>query len=254
MTTTGNVKTVDHEFINREEKLFQRWAGRCGIAASVAYITTIAATGLLGSVEPYDGPNDVGRYFQDVADNSARPLTYGIAGIVMCLLFLPLGVATYHLLKRTAIAGLGSLAMIVGLLALIPAYAVAILEGTVLASAADDVGGDALFVTAEAAQGVLTISFTVGSLLTLCVSPLLWAIDARRTGSLSTWLTRTGMFVGITGLIWTVWFIETGAVLAVLLPHVIASIVFFIGLSIKLLNGDRVEPQPPAAATAPVVA
>lgn len=75
----------------------------------------------------------------------------------MSLLFVPLGVAAYRVLRRGAVAGLGSLAMVVGLVLLVPAYAISILEATALASAATDLGAngaEALYV-AEEAGGVI---------------------------------------------------------------------------------------------------
>lgn len=90
-----------------EHRRFMTWAGWSGLVASVAYITTIAATSLFGSVEPSDGPNDAIRYLQDIGDNAIRSYTYGIAGIVMSLLFIPYGVAVYSKLHWGAAAAFG---------------------------------------------------------------------------------------------------------------------------------------------------
>lgn len=215
------------------------WSGWSGLVASAAYITTIAATSLLGSAEPSDGPDDIIRYLEEVGDNAARSYIYGVAGIVMSILFIPYGVAVFSMLKRGAAAAFGSLAMVVGLLTLIPAYAVNILEASALASAATDLGAagaDPLYALQEAALATSAISFTVGSVLTLCLAPLLWAIDGRRSGTLPTWLTRTGLFVALTGLVWFVWVFETPIILVVLLLNVVASLVFFIALARLLIR------------------
>lgn len=76
----------------------------------------------------------------------------------------------------------------------------------------------------------------MGSVLTLSVAPLLWAIAGRRTGALSTWLNRTGLAVGIIGLVWFVFFFETPIILVVLVVNVVASLVFFIALSRLLIK------------------
>lgn len=238
---TANMKTAtdldrgtDDPIRAPRYRSFRTWAGWCGIAASIAYITTVAATSLLGSVESYEGPDDIVRYLQEVGDNSSQSLLYGIAGIVMSVLYIPFGVAVYQVLRRQAIATLGSLAMVVGLALLIPAYAIAILEATALASAADDLGAagaETLYVVEEAGGVMQAIFFTVGSVLTLSVAPLLWAIQGRRNGIVPTWLNRTGLVVGVSGLVWFVWFFETPVILAVLLVNVLASLVFFIAWS-----------------------
>jgi hypothetical protein len=215
------------------------WAGWSGLVASAAYITTIAATSLLGSVEPSDGPDDIIRYLQDVGDNEIRSYVYGIAGIVMSILFIPYGVAVYSKLNRGAAAAFGSLAMVVGLVMLIPAYAISILEATALASAATELGtggAEAMYALHQAGEVTAGISFTVGSVLTLCLAPLLWAIEGRRSGTLPAWLTRAGFVVAVTGLVWFVWVYETPIILGVLLLNVVASLVFFIALARRLLH------------------
>lgn len=222
-----------------EHRRFMTWAGWSGLVASAAYIMTIVATNLLGSVEPSDGPDDIIRYLQDVGDNSIRSYVYGIAGIVMSILFIPYGVAVYSKLHRGAAAGFGSLAMVVGLVMLVPAYAVSILEASALASAATDLGAgsaDTMYALLQAGDVTAGISFTVGSVLTLCLAPLLWAIDGRRSGALPTWLNRTGLLVGVTGLVWFVWLYENPVLLIVLLVNVVASLVFFIALARRLLH------------------
>lgn len=241
-TASTPVAAVDvtDEATNAQKTTADRFsviAGWCGLLAAAAYITTIAVASLFGSVEAYDGPADIVRYLQDVADNSARSIVYGIAGIVMSVLFIPFGIAIYRALNRTASALLGSLAMTVGLVCLIPAYAMSLIEGTVLASAVNDAGIDdqsALYLATEFAVGVMVIFFTVGSILTLCVAPLLWGVEGRRTGAFSKWINLTGIIVGVSGLVWFVWFFETPALLFVMLLNAVASLVYFIGLAINL--------------------
>jgi hypothetical protein len=194
---------------------------------------------VLGSVESYEGPADTVRYLEEVGDSSTKSYVYGIAGIVMCLLFMPLGVATYRVLRRGAMAGLGSLAMVVGLAMLVPAYAMSILEATALASAATELGAsgaEALYVVREAGGVIQAIFFVVGSVLTLSAAPLLWAIEGRRTGALPTWLNRAGLVVGISGLVWLVFYFETPVILGAILVNVVASLVFFVALSRLLLR------------------
>lgn len=241
MSITSPTAGIDSSLVT-EQGRFAKLAGVCGFAATVAYLVTILAASLLGRPEVYDGPDDVVRYFSDVSDQSTGPIVYGVAGIAMCLLFLPLGAAVFEAMQRTALAALGSLAMVVGLLALMPAYAISIIEATVLSAAADDVGADsagALYTVAETTGGVSTISFTVGSILTLGISPLLWGLTGLRSGALTPWLARTAVVVGVTGAIWFVWLFETPVVLTVLLVNVAASLVLFAGLSRKLIAGDR---------------
>ena len=191
--TTPNAPGLDtsaalHHETPVDVRRFSIWAGWCGLAASLAYVTTIVATSLLGSVEAYDGPDEIIRYLQDVSDNATRSWLYGIAGIIMSLLYLPFGLAAYQKLQRTAAAGLGSLAMIIGLIALIPAYTISILEIATLAPAGTELGQDgsrALYTVIEAAGGVQVVAFTVGSVLTLGIATLLRAITARRTKALA---------------------------------------------------------------------
>ncbi len=221
-----------------ERQRFLAWAGWCGLVASLAYLTTIVATSLLGGVEPYDGPADVARYLGDVGDDAYRSYLYGIAGVAMSILYVPFGIAVHALLRRGAAAAMGTLAMIVGLLMLVPAYVINILEAAALAPAADELGAGAaesLYPLVEAAAMTAGIFFTIGSILTLCLSPLLWVVEARRTGALPTWLTRTGLVVGLSGLVWFVWLLEGPVVLAALLVNVVASLVFFVGLARRLL-------------------
>lgn len=245
-TTTASATAVaaDTEMSDREQDRFSRWAGHLGLVAAAAYLTTVVATSLLGSVEAYETPDDIVRYLDEVADTAYRPLLYGIAGIVMSVLFVPLAVAGYRALRRTALAGLGAIALAIGLVSLIPAYVMNIVEGTVLASAASDLGGgsgEALYVTTEFASGVATVSFTVGSSLTLGVTPLLWAIEGRRTGTFSGWVNWAGLITGVTGLVWFVWFFESAVTLPVLLVNVVASLVYFVGISLAVRSPRSAE-------------
>ena len=238
ITTTPTDRSLG-PLAESEHRRFMTWAGWSGLAASIAYITTIVATNLLGSVEPYDGPQDVGRYLEEVGDDVVRYYVYGIAGIVMCVLFTPFAIAVYSKLRRGAAAGLGSLAMIVGLMMLVPGYAVSILEAAALAPVATELGADAngaIYATAEAGEAIAAIFFSLGSVLTLCFAPLLWAIDGRRQNALPSWLIGTGVVVGVTGLVWFVWFHETPIILVALLLNLVASLVFFIPLARRLLE------------------
>lgn len=222
-----------------QHRRFATWAGWSGLAASAAYVTTIVATNLLGTVEPSEGPDDIVRYLGEVGDSSFRSYLYGIAGIVMCVLFIPFGIAVHAKLRRGAAAGLGSLAMVVGLLMLVPAYAVSILEVAALAPAATELGSDggqAIHVVHQSGEAIAGVFFTAGSVLTLCLAPLLWAADGRRTGALPSWLSATGLVVGVTGLVWFVWLFESPLVLVVLLVNLVASLVFFITLARRLLD------------------
>jgi len=222
-----------------QNRSFANLAGWCGLAGSIAYLTTVLATSLLGSAESYTGPDDIVRYLDDVGEASYRGFVYGIAGIVMSILFMPFGVAMYRRLHSRALAGLGSLAMVVGLALLIPAYVISILEVTALTSAGNELGArgsEALYMVEEAAAAVQVVFFTAGSILTLCVAPLLWAIEGRRTGVLSTRLSQTGFLVALSGLVWFIWFVESPAILVVLLINVIASLVYFVVLSRQLIS------------------
>ena len=218
------------------------WAGWCGLAASAAFLATVLAVNVLGSVEESDGPDDIVRYLTDVADNSTQPLIYGISGIVLSVLYLPLAVAGYRALQRRTGAGVGSLALVVGLATLIPAYCLSIVEGIALASAATDLGpggSDALYVVHEAATTAATVFFSIGSVLSLGVAPLLWGFESRRTGTFAPWLSWTGIVAGVTGAVWFVWFLEPPFALLVLVVNVVTSLVFFVGVSLALIARGR---------------
>lgn len=240
MTASSDTHSpVDHPSASEHRK-FMTWAGWSGLAASAAFIITIVATNFLGSVEPLDGPDDIIRYLDEVGDNAVRSYVYGIAGIIMSVLFLPFGIAVYYKLHRGAAAALGSVAMGVGLMMLVPAYAVSILEAAVLTSVASELGttgSEALYALQEFGGGTAGIFFTVGSILTLAVAPLLWAMDGRRTGALPKWLSGTGLLAGVTGLVWFVWLYESPITLIVLLINVVVSLVFFIALARRLRQG-----------------
>lgn len=226
--------------MNNDRLRYLKWSGWSGLLASAAFLTTVLVSNLVTSgTEPPAGPSDMVRYFSDISENPAGFVAYGTAGIVLSILYIPMSFGVYRMLQRTTIAWFGTAAVVIGLGILLPAYVTNILLANGLAPAAAEVGeaGNApLFVVYEFASSAAAVFFTVGSILTLAIGPGLWAVEALKSRVLSTWLAWTGVVVGVSGLVWFVWFVSSPLVLIALIVNGLASLILFTGLSATLVS------------------
>lgn len=220
---------------------FSTWAGISGLVATLAFIATIGIANL-SSVTAPTGPGEMLAYLESVAGAPWPIYGYGIAGVVLCIAYMPMAIGAYRLLGRSTGAWYGTAAIVVGLVVLFPAYVLNMLAPAGLSEAAEvtgAAGSHALYVTYAAATSLGELFFTVGSVLTLCIGPLLWGFlwvrSLNRFRSVG-WL---GLLTGITGAVWFVWLVDSPAIAITLMGNVLLSLGLFIGVSIALLADSR---------------
>ena len=220
-----------------DEPRFFRWSGWSGVIATTLFLVTVAATFAGGPARP-DGPGEVLAYLSEVGASPAQSLVYGIAGIAFCVIYVPMLFGAHRLLGGNVPVWFGTAGLVAGMALLLPAYIVVTLEPGIgdVASRLGAGGADAAYVMYGTLSQANLVFFTVGSLLTLCFGPLLWSVESLRNGSIARWLSWTGILTGVSGLVWFVWFSENGLVMAVLIVNVVASIVYFFGLSAALVR------------------
>lgn len=222
-----------------EEVRFLKWAGWCGIVATAAFLITALAVNLLGTPDAPERAADMATYLDEVAASPAVFWIYAIAGIVFCLLYVPMAVGVSRFLSSRTTVWFGSAAVIAGLAILFPAYVNNLLLPVGLAPAMTETGATgatALFAANEIIAAVSVVVFTVGSLLSLSIGPFLWGVAARRAPEVPPWLARVALLTGITGLVWLVWYIETPILLIVLAVNLLASLVTYGWLSAVLVT------------------
>jgi hypothetical protein len=96
------------------------------VAASVAFLVTIVVTNVSG-VDAPDGAGQITAHLQEVARLAWSMYVYGLAGIVLTVLYVPMAAGVQRYLGGTPAAWFGSAAVVFGLAVLFPAYAISIL-------------------------------------------------------------------------------------------------------------------------------
>jgi hypothetical protein len=216
-----------------------KWAGWLGLLATAAFLATIGVTSANSSIVLPDGPADILSYLAEVAEGATGFYVYGIAGLILTVLYVPMAFGVYRLLSKSALGWLGTAALVIGLAILFPAYLVSILNVGALAPAAELVGvggADGLYTVYTFAAVAASVLFTVGSVLTLSVGPFLWGIEGLRGSAFARWLAWTGVVTGLSGLVWFIWTIDNPVILSVLTVNVLGALVLFTGLSVRLLR------------------
>lgn len=243
--TAQLTRTLPQSLRGPDERRFLRWAGWSGIAATTAFLLSVVVANLGGPEQPA-GPGDVLDYLAEIASSPTQNHVYGIAGIVFCVVYIPMLVGVHRTLGATVTSWFGTAAMVAGMVLLVPAYAISVMEPSLAGTAAElgTAAGDAAYAVYGTLAGASTVSFTAGSILTLSIGPLLWSFDALRSGAVARWLAWVGVVTGVSGLVWFVWFSESGAVLAVLIVNVVGSLVYFYGLSGHLIRTARPSDLP----------
>lgn len=229
-----------------DARRFSKWAGWSGLIASVAFLATVLVVNLTPSVDGASGPGDMVRYLSDMSEQDAVTITYGVAGILFCVLYVPMCAAINRRLGKTSRSWFGAAAIAVGLGILLPAYVINLLVPLGMAPVAEELGGasaETLYSIHEIAEAASLVFFTAGSVLTLAVGPFLWAREILQAGGFARWLGWTGLVTALSGLVWLVWFLDSPALLIVLIVNVLASLVFFFGVSAGLLR----DPKPRTA-------
>lgn len=222
-----------------DARRFAKWAGWSGLVASLAYLATVLVVNLTASVDELSGPGDMIRYLSDSADQASVSISYGVAGILFCVLYVPMCAGIHRRFGRTSRSWFGTAAVAVGLGILLPAYVIALLVPFGMAPVAEELGGasaEALYSINEVADAASLVFFTAGSVLTLAVGPFLWAREILQVGGYARWLGWTGLITAATGLVWFVWYLESPILLIVLIVNVLASLVFFFGVSAGLVR------------------
>lgn len=218
---------------------FSKWAGWSGLVATLAFLATVLVVNLTPSIDELSGPGDMLRYLSDSSEQTAVSITYGVAGILFCVLYVPMCAGVNRRFGKTSRSWFGAAAIGVGLGILLPAYVINLLVPLGMVPVAEDLGGasaEALYSINQVADAASLVFFTAGSLLTLAVGPFLWAREILRSGSYARWIGWTGLVTAISGLVWFVWFLDSPVLLIVLIVNVLASLVFFSGVSAGLVR------------------
>lgn len=215
---------------------FFTWAGWTGLLGTTAFLVTVAMTFV--SIPGPTGTADMTRFLDEVSAGGSLQLVYGIAGIALTILYIPLAFGAYRMQQKTTTSWYGALAIVMGLAILFPAYVINLHAPTALvAMSAAGIGAETLLAHYEVARTLAEIFFSVGSILSLGFGPLLlgygWLRRSRR------FLGWTGVLTGVTGMVWFVWLVESGAVGIVLIVNVLASLVFFTGVSVALVSEGK---------------
>lgn len=223
-----------------QQRAFLRWAGWSGVAATLAFIATILMT--FGGVASPDGAEDVLRFLDDVAAGGPMQYIYGVAGIILVFLYIPMAVGIYRLLDRSVGAWYGSAAVVLGLMVLLPAYVINLLAPMALVDLAADLGSGgagAIYADYQVARVLAELFFTVGSVLTLSFGPLLWGVSWLRSRESARWIGWVGVLTGLTGLVWFVWLVENAIFANLLIVNVVLSLVLFAAASLVLVSRSR---------------
>lgn len=231
--TSATTKDVD-------ERRFLTWAGWSGIAATAAFVATSVAT--TGSPAPPDAAGEMVAYLDAVASSPWVFYTYGICGVVLCLLYAPMSIGVHRLLGRSTMSWFGTAAVLAGLAVLFPAYVVNLLAPGGLAPAATELGeggADTLFTLHTYAEAAAEMCFTVGSVLSLGIGPLLWGWAWRRSSVRPRWLGWVAVATGISGMVWFVWLAPFTGLVLVIMVNVLLSLLLFAALSVVLLRRGR---------------
>lgn len=241
-TTDRLLATAPATYHESPDGTFLKWAGWSGLIATFAFVVTVVMT--FFSVAGPEGPGDVSRYLDDVAAAGSVEYIYGVAGIVMVVLYIPMAIGTYAILKKTTPAWYGSVAVAFGLAVLLPAYLINLLAPFGLVPLAGDLGGtgtEALYADYQVARVMAELFFTVGSLLTLGFGPLLWGVAWLRSRESNRWVAWTAIVTGVTGMVWFVWLIDNATIGYVLILNVLVSLVLFAAVSVVLLVEARAD-------------
>lgn len=243
-TTDRLLSTVPAAVGESKDGTFLKWAGWSGLVATIAFLVTVLMT--FSAVSGPEGPADMTRFLDDVAEAGTLEYVYGVAGIVLAVLYIPMAIGTYLLLRRTVAAWFGSVAVAFGLAVLLPAYVINLLAPFGLVPLAAELGGagsEALYANYEVARVMAELFFTVGSLLTLGFGPLLWGVAWLRSELASRWVGWAAVATGVTGMVWFVWLIDNAAAGYVLIVNVLVSLVLFAGVSVILVRQGRAAPS-----------
>ncbi|MDX1450297.1 MAG: hypothetical protein R3246_14700, partial [Acidimicrobiia bacterium] len=217
------------------------WSGWSGLIATAAFLVTVIQNNVGGVAEP-EGPGEILGYLDQVSRSPSSFYVYGFGGIVLVLLYIPMAAGIYRLLDRSTEAWFGSVAVITGLAVLLPAYLITVLVPAGLAPAAADLGGpgtEALYAIHTFATATAESLFTVGSVLSLGIGPLLWGFGWLRSLEHRRWLGWLGIVTGVSGMVWFVWLTAGPLVLIALIVNVLCSLVLFGGISIDLVSLGR---------------
>jgi hypothetical protein len=228
--------------IHPQKDSFLKWAGWSGVIGTFAFIVTIVMS--TGGVSDPDGPSDMARFLSDISDGGASSYVYGIAGVVLVVLYIPWAIGVYRLLGSTTAAWHGSAAVVFDLAVLLPAYLINLLPAASFVPLAEELGGagsDILYTDYSVAKGAGELFFTVGSVLSLAFGPLLLGASWLRRMHSSRWLGWTAVITGVTGMVWFVWLVDNAVFGSALIVNVLLSLVFFTGASVVLVSRGRTE-------------
>ena len=223
------------------EAMFSTWSGWSGLIATAAFLVTVIQTNVGGVAEP-EGPGEVLGYLDQVSRSPSSFYVYGFAGIVLVLLYIPMAAGIYRLLDRSTEAWFGSVAVITGLAVLLPAYLITVLVPAGLAPAAADLGAagtESLHAIHTFATAAAEALFTVGSVLSLAIGPLMSGYGWLRALERRRWLGWLGLVTGLSGMVWFVWLTAGPLVLVALIVNVLCSLVLFGGISMELVSQGR---------------
>ena len=232
-------RSVDED--RSQGRLFLKWAGWSGLVATLAFIVTIVMSSA-GSVAGPESADDMLRFATEVTDSGSTQYIYGVAGLVMVVLYMPMCAGLYRYLRRTTTAWYGTMAVISGLGILLPAYVINLLAPAALAPLVEELGASSaqsLYADYEIARVVAELFFTVGSVLTLAIGPFLWGIAWLDASKSSRWLGWIGLLTGITGAVWFVWLVDNALFGYLLILNVLLSLVLFAGVSVVLVAKAR---------------
>lgn len=218
---------------------FKRFAGWSGILATAAFVVTIVVANMGGAEDP-ESAAEILPYLSEIGETAWPLYAYALAGIVLCILYVPWALGVFRLLGRSLPAWIGSAAVIIGLLFLVPAYMINGLVPFSWVPLADGgTSAETLYASYSLASGAAEGSFTIGSILSLGVGPLFIGLSWLRSEVGRRWIGQLAIAVGVTGVVWFVWLSTNPIVIALLLVNVLFSLVVFGATSKVLLSESR---------------
>lgn len=236
--TTTTVRTTDNTAadttIDANDRSTLRWGGLYGLAASAAFLMSGVLTSVIGGIEPPESVADMDRYLAEVGEAPIGFVLYAIAGLALCVLYVPMSRAITELLRDRRAARAGTTSVIAGLLILVPAYVIAVASVGLVNRHDAGTDTETLFDAYEFLSTAAEFSFGLGSLLSLGVGPLLWGLAGRAGREIPRSLSGLAIVIGVSGLVWAIPPSVRPAL--IVMVNVLGSLVLFVALSRRLVK------------------
>jgi len=234
-TTTSSTGNTADTTIDAGDRSTLRRGGLYGLAASAAFLTTGVLTSVIGGIEAPENVADMDRYLAEVGDAPIGFILYALAGLALCVLYIPMCRAITNLLLDRRAARAGTTSVIAGLVILVPAYVIAAVASVGLVNRHDaGTGTEKLFDAFEVMSTAAEVAFGLGSLLSLGVGPFLWGMAGRAGREIPRWLSSLAIAIGVSGLVWAI--PPSARPALIVMVNVLGSLVLFVALSRRLIK------------------